>query len=697
MKPQSKSVNLKSKMIKLPVFPLIFLLLIASCTRNNDYRHSQHLHAPDSLWRLTGNANWDSIWQDAASNLQLDKLQKNHDGILYQLGSTDTEKAKEYCLKLKHLSEYLDWDGGRYLYFSAFADILISINLNDSALVFLQQALEFSEKEENETWKATTFLSMANAYVNKNWNNTALTYMLQALPRFEEINSSYLPYIYCNMGVLYRNIHLLETAIEYGRKAIDLEKENPYYLSQLGISLIHQHQYEEAKHYLEQALHHSILKNFTYLSGFIYTYLGNIAFLVYDLDNAGMYARKALEIFQNTDDISNYCANYILIGKVEQLRSHFAKSEEYIKEALKIASDTNDLPLLKSCYMTLSELSFAQHRFHEYIQYQREWELIESTIAKETSVLAAAEMSAKYETEKKELEIERQKSVIARANMQRGLLAAGIVVSIVFLVLLWRILHLRNRHNRALTELNRALDETNATKDKFFSIISHDLKNPAVAQRDAIRMLFDHATLWDTASLREYYGKLLQSADHQVELLYNLLRWAQLQTKRMTCQPEPFDFVQEIRSDLALAGKMADDKGVRLAVEMPPEAVINADSGMIVTVVRNLLTNAVKFTPAGGTVTLNVSPCKDAARHVSTNNEYTISITDTGVGMNSEELQNLFRLDRRHTSSGTSGETGTGLGLIVCRELLEKHGTKLHVESEEGNGSKFWFELKVEN
>ena len=665
--------------------PLIILLLIASCTHNHDNLRPQNLHAPDSLWRLTGDAKTDSLWKNAASNLQLDNLQKHHDGILYRLGSTDTEKAKEYCLKLKNLSEYLDWDSGRYLYAAAFADILISINLNDSALVFLQQALEFSEKEKNETWKATTFLSMANAYVNKNWNNTALTYMMQALPYFEEINSNYLPYIYCNLGVLYRNIHLIETAIEFGKKAIDLEKENPYYLSQLGISLIHQHQYDEAKHYLEKALHQSNLNNFTYLSGFIYTYLGNTAFLGYDLDNAEMYARKALEIYQNSDDISNYCANYILIGKVEQLRSHFAKSEEYIKEALKIASDTNDLPMLKSCYITLSELSFAQHKYREYIQYQREWELIESTITKETSVLAAAEMSAKYETSKKELEIEQQKSVIARQNMQRWLLAAGIAISIVFLVLFWRILFLSNRHNYALAERNKALSEINATKDKFFSIISHDLKNPAITQRDALQRLVRNGHIWDAGMLSDYYSELLHSAETEVELILNLLDWSRTQTNRMSWTPRLFNLEHTLRSDISMARGIAEKKGIALHSEIPEDVQITGDTHMISTVVRNLLSNAIKFTAAGGTVVLNVVP--------TSNEKYIIAISDTGTGMNEEQINRLFCIDGAHSQFGTSGEQGTGLGLLICREFLGKHEATLHVESEEEKGSRFWFEI----
>ena len=665
-------------------FQLIILLLITSCTRNYDYMRPQNMQAPDSLWILTGDTDMDGLLQDAITNFQIDDLQNFHDGIMYDYGSTDTEKAKDYCMRLKNLSEYLDWNTGRYLYASGFSDILISVNQNDSALAFLQQALEFAEKEENETWKASVYLSMANAYINKNWNHTALTYMMQALHYFEEINSHYLPYIYCNMGVLYRNINLVEKAIEFGKKAVDLDHENPYYLSELGTSYIYQHQYEESTRYLEEALRHSIENNYIYLSGYIYTNLGNNALLTFDLDKAEMCARKSLEISQSSANIINHCANYILLGKVELSRGHFVQSEAYIKEALKIAEDVEDLSLTKFCYVILSELSVVQHKFRENVQYRSKWESLGSIMETKTAVIAAAEMSAKYETAKKELEIERQQQVIARQKVLRTLLVAGIVISIVFLALMWHMLQLRTRRNRVLADLN-------ATKDKFFSIISHDLKSPAITQRNAIQLLLDNASLWNTDTMQTYFRGLLKSADSQVDLLYNLLNWAQVQTGQTPCRPTIFDLAAELgKSEVVLLSSMAARKNISLIISVPDNTFVTGDVNMLITVVRNLLTNAIKFTAAGGTVALDVSPGKNATHRAS----IVISITDTGTGMNEEQIRNLFNIDRQCSVHGTAGESGAGLGLVVCRELLEKHGSTLHVESEEGKGSKFWFELK---
>jgi len=238
---------------------------------------------------------------------------------------------------------------------------------------------------------------------------------------------------------------------------------------------------------------------------------------------------------------------------------------------------------------------------------------------------------------------------------------------------------------------NRALAEINATKDKFFSIISHDLKNPTLAQRNALQLLVDNTGKWDADYLLNYHQKLLVSANGLVELLKSLLNWAQTQTGHKIFYPSAFDLVVALQPDINAIKSMAERKGIVFETQILDNTVLVGDENMILAVIRNLLTNAIKFTEKGGRVTLSISPCRDAACHVPTT--WRISITDTGVGMPSEKIQNLFRLDRQTTQHGTAGETGVGLGLIVCKEFLELHNSHLHIESEEGKGSRFWFEI----
>ena len=297
-------------------------------------------------------------------------------------------------------------------------------------------------------------------------------------------------------------------------------------------------------------------------------------------------------------------------------------------------------------------------------------------------------LTARFDADRREMKI---KEMEIREKVRKVQIAAGLVVSVVILALLWYLLRLRNRRNHALTERNEALVEINATKDKFFSIISHDIKNPAIAQRDALKRLVKNASVWDAATLANYYDSLLESAEGEVELVYNLLGWAQIQTGRMVYTPSTFNLASGLRSDISLIRNMADKKGISLDVRIPEDADVTGDSNMLATAVRNLLSNAVKFTPADGTVTLDISLCDKEVCPLA----YTISITDTGIGMTEEQINSLFRLDSARSRRGTAGEQGSGLGLIVCKELLEKHGSVLHVESAPGSGSRFWFTISA--
>jgi signal transduction histidine kinase len=358
------------------------------------------------------------------------------------------------------------------------------------------------------------------------------------------------------------------------------------------------------------------------------------------------------------------------------------------------------------------------------------YEKIKAKISDENMHHAVRNMEVKYKVQQKEIEIERHQTEIARHKARQIRFIAGLMALTLLLVLLAYIVRLRTRRNRALAERNDALTETNATKDKFFSIISHDLKNPAIAQRDAIQMLAENAPQWNAATLQNFYAKLLKSAEGQVELIYSLLNWAQVQTNRMPFNPIPFDLVSDLANDISIIRSMAERKGVSFHVETrfiashnaPP--LITGDSAMICTVVRNLLTNAVKFTPAGGEVTLSIVGADISTgsmhrlcvcprihdEHTDTSGEQIgdasgehagsplrqktrITVTDTGIGMTAEQIADVFRLDHKHSQCGTAGETGSGLGLIVCRELIEKHGSTLYIESEPAKGSRFWFEL----
>jgi PAS domain S-box-containing protein len=234
-------------------------------------------------------------------------------------------------------------------------------------------------------------------------------------------------------------------------------------------------------------------------------------------------------------------------------------------------------------------------------------------------------------------------------------------------------------------EKNRdELKKLNATKDKFFSIIAHDLKNPFHSIMGFSDLLSRNYDSFDEERKKEFLKLIKDSSTSAYNLLENLLNWSRTQTNNIQYSPTNINISQVLLENIQIHSVIAQNKEIEIIYNIPEQVMSYADSNMINTVVRNLLTNALKFTPAGGKITINA---------VSVGDHIEVSIIDTGIGMDKNSLEKLFRIDEFHNSIGTSGETGTGLGLIICNEFITKHGGKIHVESETGKGSTFRFSL----
>jgi len=241
--------------------------------------------------------------------------------------------------------------------------------------------------------------------------------------------------------------------------------------------------------------------------------------------------------------------------------------------------------------------------------------------------------------------------------------------------------------NEEMQLQNQELKELNSTKDRFFSIIAHDLKNPMNALLGFSQVLYDrYATLPDEK--RKKMVRLLnESSMHMFDLLNNLLDWSRSQTGSIKFNPYSCSPARMIKDNVALVRQLAKNKDIDISTEIYSPKSVFADSNMLNTVVRNILTNSIKFTPRGGSIFIEVDD---------EDSEYiAISIKDTGIGMSEEQIDSLFKIDSHHSTSGTENENGTGLGLIVCKEFVERNGGHLRVSSKHGIGTVFSFTVPV--
>ena len=235
--------------------------------------------------------------------------------------------------------------------------------------------------------------------------------------------------------------------------------------------------------------------------------------------------------------------------------------------------------------------------------------------------------------------------------------------------------------------INKDLIKLNAEKDKFFSIIAHDLRNPFNSLLGFSQMLVEDLPSLTSEDIQKIAATLRNSVTRLYTLLENLLEWSRMQRGQISFNPVSFVLSQGMVSGIELVHEASEKKNIRIISNVSKDLVVLADEQMFKSVVRNLVFNAVKFTPANGMIVINAKMVPG--------NFVQISITDTGIGMNTLILENLFLLDNQVNRKGTDGEPSTGLGLIICRDFIEKHGGRIWAESEEGKGATFYFTLPV--
>ena len=251
--------------------------------------------------------------------------------------------------------------------------------------------------------------------------------------------------------------------------------------------------------------------------------------------------------------------------------------------------------------------------------------------------------------------------------------------------------HLRLKQSlEQLNQTNRLLTESNETKDKMVSIISHDLLGPFGSIRESLEMLATNQVVMDDASMQSFVKALWQSIGNAYALLENLLYWARNQQGQMIYKPRILNMNQAVHETYDLLEGMAMIKEITLKSNLIDIYTAYADKNAVKTILRNLVVNAIKFTNPGGTITTRIIDKDDRFIEV--------SVCDNGIGMNQETMGNLFSAKAKNDPKwGTSGEKGVGLGLIITKEFIEKHNGTIRVDSTPGIGSTFYFTLPKNN
>ncbi|MFA8341623.1 MAG: ATP-binding protein [Rhodothermaceae bacterium] len=233
-------------------------------------------------------------------------------------------------------------------------------------------------------------------------------------------------------------------------------------------------------------------------------------------------------------------------------------------------------------------------------------------------------------------------------------------------------------------EVENELKQLSATKDKFFSIIAHDLKNPLMALTGYSEILDEELETLTQEDVKQFAGSIKKLSKNLTGLIENLLSWAGVQANKILFEPESIKIKPIVENIIALCQPSVEQKEITIVNNVDAELYLICDWNMINTVIRNIVSNAIKFTKKNGTITIS---------NFDEKNFNCISIKDNGVGMKENEISQLFKIEKHFTKQGTNKEKGTGLGLLLCKEFIDKHNGKIEVKSELEKGSEFIIKL----
>jgi signal transduction histidine kinase/Tfp pilus assembly protein PilF len=567
------------------------------------------------------------------------------------------------------------------------------------AMLRLINALRIEDSLSLRSQQIITNLAIAKVYAEVDDNAKSAEFLEQALALNKTLNDPDILVLILNeMGKVKASSGKIDGAFENYQQVLALKEklQKPDVEAEALFNLGHlytlQGEYDEALDHHKQAL--SIRRSLgdkknEALSlndiGELYKIMGN---------NEKALANHvvALDIRRALQDQHALAESYNNIGALYLHQKNFPRAAANLQLGLAAAQESNDQHQLLRSYEYLSGCFEAVGNYKKALEYKNEFAAINDLIKGDENEHALLETQNKYKIEQLDNDRKRKEAELAVQKRFRNFLFVLVALCVIIVVLVYYLYMLQQRSNKKLkvahdqlNSQNLELQELNATKDKFFSIISHDLKGPLNSLTSFSSLLINHTESLSKEEIKMFATDFDKSLKNLFSLLENLLEWSRSQTGNIEFIPESFDLAAVMEENKELLKAQAQNKNITLVNESPEKAVITAHKNSVNTVVRNLISNAIKFTPEGGTITLKT---------IRQNGVVVASISDTGVGMSQNVIDRLFRIDSKHSTKGTANEKGTGLGLILCKEFVEKNGGKIWVNSKEGEGSVFCFSLK---
>jgi signal transduction histidine kinase/Tfp pilus assembly protein PilF len=647
--------------------------------------------------------------------------------LAYELYFSDLELTLKYAQEAYDISKDLEFEKGE-----ARSLILIGIYYDEksdfmNALIYYNRALHIYEKLNDKQGLTKCYNNIGVVHRYQGDYFRALEYYQKSLKIAEEQGDrSGVSYSLNNIGIVYFYIEDYSKAREYYEKSLSIDEELgdkngvAYSLNNIGIIYEFQSNFPKALEYYQKSL---VIKEEIDNKSGLAKGLNNIAAIymhLKDYENAYVCYQKSLRINEDLGKKSTEAYSYIGLASLSSSQNNFREAYNYASHAYFLANEVGNTELIKESAEVLAKASSALGKYEDAYKFHVVYKNLSDSIFNEKNIkrIAGLEYQFKYNKEKElaQLAQKRKEELLLERDRRLGVVLnaflIGFVLMVLIVIIIFRNLLQKRKTNKLLEKqkediesrnralfakndevqeksemlelANQKLIKVNAEKDKFFSIISHDLKSPFNAILGYSGLLSRNYNKFDDIKRKEMIEGMNISANSAFMLLEDLLTWSRTQLGRVDFLPEKLNLNELIDDTIYHLQGQANNKGLKILNEVPESIEVFADRNMISAILRNLVSNGLKFTHKGGEIRIGAEK-KD--------HEIIVSVSDTGIGITEDKLKNIFELTNKSKTIGTNNEKGTGLGLILCKEFVEQHGGEIYVESEKDVGSTFSFTI----
>ncbi len=552
----------------------------------------------------------------------------------------------------------------------------------DIAISSYKKALRLSEEAEDSAQIAFSKNNIGGIYRLQGNYSVALKYILDALKIFERLNDkSGISFCTINIGIIYWRQQNYNKALDYLNYTLRIREEiKDMPGGALALNLIAEVHFDLAD--IETALEYykQVEKKYEEINnkkGLADAWggLGKVYYYKKSYKLALEYRLRALRMANEISYLEGQITNYNNIGRIYAQLKNYKEAEHSFNRALNLAAKTEIIDSQIECYKYLAEYNEIKKDYKQSLIYAWKYHTLRDSVLNFQNSAFISQMESDYQVEK----IKRQNDLLVKdleLNIkQRNYLFIIAALVIGFTVVLYYFYQLKRRANLELRNLN-------AMKDKFFGIIAHDLRSPFNTLFGFTSILRDDYNKIDDYERKKLIKNIEDSGKQAYRLLENLLNWAQSQTDRLKINIQSVDLREIVLETFSVLKETAGNKQITLNTTVEENSFVSCDEDMIKTVLRNLVTNAIKFSFHNNSVTVSIEDEENFKK---------ICIEDNGTGIDDRIKEKIFSLESVYTSKGTDGESGTGLGLIICKEFVEKNGGKIWFESNNGKGTKFYF------